>query len=99
MVKKTFSFLKFLMIVFLLNLCRSSITCKFFFSYFLILCLVFVSKNGTTNADGSEANPFPNITNAIDSANDSEITLILFFSKVPYEFFEAFYSNLNLNIM
>ena len=85
-----------------LKLCHSS-TCKYYISfsflYLLLPLLDFVSQNGTQNGNGSEANPFPDMTTAINSTNDFDVTLVLFNSEVPYEFFQFFYSNITISIM
>jgi len=100
MVKHLFYFIIFTL-AFLLKLCHSSTTCKFCFfpiSHSFTDAQDFVSQNGTTNADGSEAYPYSDMQTSVDSANDSDLTLVLFSSVVPYEFFEIFYSDLNLII-
>jgi len=70
------------------------------FLFFLILTLLidFVSQNATAIANGSQSNPFPNMTTALEATTDFQVTLVLFYSDGPYEFFDFFYSNLNLTI-
>ena len=60
--------------------------------------IVFIGHNGTTDANGSELNPFPDMTTAMNSTTDFEITLVLLHDEMPYEFFQNFDFNTNLNI-
>jgi len=99
--KQSFFLKIFLILTLILNCCYSS-TCNFIFVLSVLYNIIadFVSQNNSTNADGSEGNPYPDMTTAINQTinNDSDITLVLLYSTVPYNIFEQFYSNINLFI-
>ena len=77
--------------------------CQYFHFLFRVFwSLDYVDQIGSYRATGSESNPYPNISTAINKNQDNffELSIILFPSSTPYDFLQRdLWPNLNLTLM